>query len=121
MEAPDPWEIAEVSDVHMLARDRAVRGEHDGGIFENARKMGVPNENSVLAAVVTPAENQPAEGGAAGLSIPADDPAVATRTTRTPEKGDAPVLVCDVPWLHPKVRAYAAADGGTTLLCPFSG
>jgi len=52
MEAPDPWEIAEVSDVHMLARDKAVRGEHDGGIFEIARKMGVPNENSVLAAVV---------------------------------------------------------------------
>ncbi len=33
----------------------------------------------------------------------------------------ASVLACDVPWLHPEVPAYAVADGGTTLLCPFCG
>lgn len=38
---------------------------------------------------------------------------------------DAPevplVLVYDVPWLHPKVPAYAAPDGGIAVLCPFCG
>jgi len=121
MEAPDPWEIAKVSDVDMLAWDKAMRGEHDGGVFKNAGKIGVLNENRVLTPVRCHAENQPAEGGASGPSVPADDLALATRTPRTGENGAAPVLVCDVPWLHPKVRAYAAADGGTTLLYPFCG
>ena len=33
----------------------------------------------------------------------------------------APVLVCDVPWLHPEVPAYPDPSGGTALLCPFCG
>ncbi len=41
--------------------------------------------------------------------------------TPWPIPRSAPVLVCDVPWLHPEVPAYAAADGGTMLLCPFCG
>jgi len=38
-----------------------------------------------------------------------------------PMQAQASFLVCDVPWLHPEVPAYAAADGGTALLCPFCG
>lgn len=41
--------------------------------------------------------------------------------TPWPMPKSAPVLACDVPWLHPEVSAYAVADGGTTLLCPFCG
>ena len=33
----------------------------------------------------------------------------------------APVLVCDVPWLHPEVPAYSDPSGGTALLCPYCG
>jgi len=58
---------------------------------------------------------------AAGAGVVLKAGAVASRTTRTGKNGDAPVLACDVPWLHPEVPAYAAADGRTTLLCPFCG
>ncbi len=66
MEAPNPWGIAEVLDVDMLIWDKAVRGEHDGGVFRTAGKIGVLNENSVLTPVRCHAENQPAEGRTPG-------------------------------------------------------
>ncbi len=39
METPNPWEIAEVSDVDMLIWDKAVRGEHDRGVFRTAGEL----------------------------------------------------------------------------------
>lgn len=108
-----------MSNVDTLAWDKAVCGEREEAVFENAGKTGVLNENRVLTPVRCHAENQPAEGGASGPSVPADDLALATRTPRTGEKGATPVLICDVPWLHPEVPAYAVADGSTTLVCPF--
>jgi hypothetical protein len=30
-------------------------------------------------------------------------------------------LVCDVPWLHPDVPAFAAEGGMSVVLCPFCG
>jgi putative DNA primase/helicase len=41
--------------------------------------------------------------------------------TPWPMPRPAPVLVCDVPWLHPEVPAYPDPSGGTALLCPFCG
>ena len=33
----------------------------------------------------------------------------------------APVLACDVPWLHVEVPAHVAHDGAMVLLCPYCG
>jgi putative DNA primase/helicase len=41
--------------------------------------------------------------------------------TPWPIPRSAPVLVCDVPWLHPEVPAYSDPSGGTALLCPYCG
>jgi len=41
--------------------------------------------------------------------------------TPWPMPRSAPVLVCDVPWLHPEVPAYPEPGGGTALLCPYCG
>jgi len=45
----------------------------------------------------------------------------ANPATRTLGKGASPVLVCDVPVLHPEVSAYPTLGGGMTIQCPFCG
>ncbi len=68
-----------------------------------------------------PLEWNDAAWPAAGAGAVLNADASATRTTRTGENGAAPVLVCDVPWLHPEVPAYSDPSGGTALLCPYCG